>query len=286
MSLNLKYAFREGYRGLSRARVATVITVSTVAVTLTLAGLFFFLMVNIGQTLGNLRSRIYLEAFLNDGLAAEAVRSLEEKIRRDSAVESILYISKEAALQRFQEEFGEDIQELIGENPLPASLQIRIHTQKGSVEEIEKIAAAVQIMDGVDEVVYHKNLIRLVREYGLIILAVGLGLFILLLFSSVFLIANTIRLTIHAQTRNIEVMKLVGATKAFIRRPYLIQGFLEGGIGGAIATGILLIAHVFLKSRFPGLFTFSLPVWPLPLVFSLFLGYAGSRWALKYFFKS
>ncbi len=286
MSLNLGYTIREGFRGLSRARVASTLTISTVAVTLTLSGLFFLLILNIGQTLGSLRSRIYLEAFLSDTVDAASVQTLEDQIRQNPAVQSITYISKDDALERFQKEFGEDIQELIGENPLPASLQIRIYSQKAAVEEIDRLADAIQNMDGVDEVVYHKNLIRLIRQYGAVVLAVGLFVFGLVLLSSIFLISNTLRLTIHAQQRNVEVMKLVGATEAFIRRPFLVQGLLEGGIGGAISSLLLLVAYTIFRSRFPGLFLMTYPVWPAPFVLSLFLGYIGSRRALKHFFKS
>lgn len=291
MSQNIGYSIREGFKGLTRARIASTLTISTIAVTLTVSGLSLMLTLNVNNAVGDYKEHVYLEAFLVDNLNESELTELRKKIHELGGVESIDYISKEDALERYRVELGDegladDVLQLFDESPLPASLQIRFTQDRDILKRLDGHAEAIAAMKGVDEIVYHKNLIHLVRRYGSIILAAGFILFAIVLITSIFLISNTLRLTILAQTHILEIMKLVGATEAFIRRPYHIQGLLEGGIGGAVASVVLLTLESLLKMRFPNLFRFFLPLWILPFFLSLILGYLGSHRALRQFFKS
>lgn len=291
MSQNIGYSIREGIKGLSRARISSTLTISTIAITLTVSGLSLMLTLNVNQAVGDYKEHIYLEAFLTDNLSETNRNELESKIEQLGNVESIRYISKEDALQRYKSELGDEalaneVLQLFEDSPLPASLQIRFTPSREILDQLPGHAGTIEEMAGVDEVVYHRNLIHLVRRYGTGILVGGFILFGVVLFTSIFLISNTLRLTIIAQTRILEIMKLVGATESFIRRPYHIQGLLEGGIGGAIASVTLFTLETIFKIRFPTLFQFVLPLWILPFFLSLVLGYLGSHRALRQFFKS
>lgn len=291
MSQNIGYSIREGFKGLGRARVASTLTILTIAVTLTVSGLSLMLTLNVNQAVGDYKEHIYLEAFLDASLDRSGLDTLQKNIQGLDNIESILYISKEDALERYRADLGDetladDVLQLFDESPFPASLQIRFKPGRDILELLPQYAETITAMNGVDEVLYHRNLIHLVRRYGTLIMAFGFILFGLVFVTSIFLISNTLRLTILAQTRILDIMKLVGATESFIRRPYHIQGLLEGGIGGAIASALLWTLETIFKMRFPTLFQFAFPVWILPFFLSLILGYLGSHRALRHFFKS
>lgn len=124
MSLNLSYSFREGVNGLRRARVASIVTITTVAVTLTLLDLFLILTVNVQRIINTLKSQISLEVFIDPTLPATDIESLGRQLSAVVGVSKVTYVSPEQALERFRLDFKEDPLALLGENPLPASFQI------------------------------------------------------------------------------------------------------------------------------------------------------------------
>jgi len=135
----------------------------------------------------------------------------------------------------------------------------------------------------VDEVINHVRLFTLVSHYSSIIIITDIALFVFVIVAAIILIANTLRLTIFAQRKNIEIMSLVGATRGFIRRPYMVQGILQGGIGGIIASAVVWLMTMAFSYRFPRFLEVPLYFFPFPLAFGLFLGYLGSWVGLNKF---
>ena len=129
MSINLIYSFREGMLGLKRARLATTIAISTVAITLTLLGIFIVLTVNVQRVIGLLNERLNVEIFIDNSLDPYSIKLLQNNVSDIEGVEAVTYISKEEALERFRDEFGEDPLAILGENPLPASLLVKIKNE-------------------------------------------------------------------------------------------------------------------------------------------------------------
>ena len=283
MSLNLYYSFREGIEGLRRARTATFITVSTLAVTLTLLGIFLTLTFNIRRIVELFRERMAFEVFVDNSLDMEEIRKLEREIVRKQGVEQTVFISREEALERFREELGEDPLALLGENPLPPSFQVTLRPEMRYPEGMESMVKELESLNGVDEVVYQGQLFQIVNRYSRIVLIVD-GIFFLIVFvSTIFLVANTLRLTILAQKNLIQIMELVGATKGFIRRPYLIQGILQGGIGGIIGSLVVWGVGVLAAIRFSHLLEIPWYLILSPFFLGLLFGFFGSCVGLKHF---
>jgi len=286
MSLNLIYSMKEGVVGLKRAKLASVITISTIAVSLSLFGLFLVISVQVRNFVEQFQDRIFVEVFIDTSLEKDDVTSLSRKLETYSGTESVKFISKEDALARFEAEFGPEMIEAIGENPLPSSFQIQLDKSHRTSADLESFAEYARYQSGVDEVVYHKRLFQLLNQYKLVIFIGGVVLVVLVFFSTVFLIANTLRLTILAQKEIIHNMVLVGATNGFIRRPYVIQGVLQGVIGGGIASLIVLFLIQAASLRFSALLQNALLLAWIPLVIGVFFGYLGSRRGLNRFLKT
>ena len=235
MSFNLPYIIREGLMGLKRARVAAFVTVTTIAITLTLLNLFLILTLNVRKVVRGFQSQIYFEVFLDSTAPADSIEALRKGILAVPGAEKAVYISREKALERFKMEFGEDPIPLLGENPLPASFQVWLTPAYRSPDRAESILAKIQKLPSVDEVSYHGKFFRLIEEYGRTVLWVDFGLMLIVVLATLSLVNNTMRLTLLAQRKSIQIMRLVGATRGFIRRPYLFQGVFQGALGGALS---------------------------------------------------
>jgi cell division transport system permease protein len=281
MSLNLYYSFREGIKGLRRARLASIVTVTTIAVTLILLDFFMILTVNVNRVIRSFKAQMVLEVFMDDTLDSLAVENLKRDLRQIDGIESVIYVSPEQALERFTKEFGEDPLTLLGENPLPCSFQILLKPGYRTPDSADAIAVKIQQNQLVDEVVYHGRFYRMFENYSKIVLFLDLGLVIIVFSAALLLVANTIRLTILAQSKSIQIMRLIGATQAFIRRPYLIQGIFQGSLGGcfcslAVWCVVKLIAWKF--SLHPKGMPFFF--WG-PILFGGLLGFLGSLLGLR-----
>lgn len=286
MSVNLLYTFREGMLGLKRARLATTIAISTITVTLTLLGLFVVLTVNVQRIIELLNERLNIEVFIDNSLDPLSIKVLKNNLGSTEGIDRVIYVSKEAALERFQKEFGEDPLAILGENPLPASFLIKIKSEFRKPDKIEGIVDRISQLDGVEEVIYHGRLFRLINRYSKIVLGIDIGLFVIVFLSVVLLVSNTLRLTILSQRKNIQIMQLVGATKSFIKRPYLLQGLFQGLIAGIISMGIVWIIVQAVRMRFPHLLITPLFVMILPFFVGLATSYLGSLMALKRFLSA
>ncbi len=286
MSINLIYSFREGMLGLKRARLATTIAISTVAITLTLLGIFIVLTVNVQRVIGLLNERLNVEIFIDNSLDPYSIKLLQNNVSDIEGVEAVTYISKEEALERFRDEFGEDPLAILGENPLPASLLVKIKNEYRNPERMIAVVKNIERLNGVDEVIYHGRLFRLISQYSKVILAIDIGLFFIVLLSVIFLVSNTLRLTILSQQKNIQIMQLVGATINFVRRPYLVQGVFQGFIGGVVSMVIIWVIVQLIRLRFPHLLIVPLHVLIMPLLVGVVVSYLGSLMALKRFLNA
>lgn len=240
--MSVWFSIKEGLSGFKRARLASFITISSVALALFLVGLFIMFSININQWIGQKRAKMELEVFLDNDLEKTKALAVSAKIEKIKGVVAVQFISKEEAAMRFEKEFGRNIYEVLDSNPLPPSCTVRLELNYQTSSAIQKMEQVIGKLDGVAEVVYARELIALIDHYiTWIFFILGLFGFILLLIA-VILLYNTIRLTIFARRDIIEIMGLVGATAAFIKRPFIIEGFLQGLIGALLAGGLLHIS--------------------------------------------
>lgn len=281
MSWNLGYSLREGLKGFGRARLATVVTVSTVAITIFLLDICALFAWHVHRIIYRLKAQMTLEVFPEIPPDSSSVQIFRKALVHIEGVESVVYISPEKALEIFQKEFGEDPLSFLGENPLPASFRVTLKPEYRNSYRVETIANQIGLFPWVEEVVYHKNLFRWVEKYSQKIGILVGGLAFIAFFSSVFLVSNTLRLILFSQRKMIQIMKLVGATNGFIRRPYLIQGILQGGTGGLICTLFIWALVKAVSLRFPFLLDHAwMFIWG-PMALGIGLGFIGSLWGLR-----
>ncbi|MGB3544352.1 cell division protein FtsX [Rubrivirga sp.] len=232
----LPYTLREGLAGFRRAKIAAATSVAALAVALVLIGIFGLLGWQ-GQSLAeSLRERASeVEVFLNDQAAPEAIASVGDRLRTLAGVDSVQYVSQEEAAAIFREAFGEGADLYDDAEFLPASYRVRLG---GGSAQPDSLAALASLVDGwaaVDEVAYDRASVEAVERNVRLFSSVGLGVGLLVVIAALLLVGNTVRLSIYARRMLIQTMKLVGATNGFIRRPFLIEGVLQGAAAGVVA---------------------------------------------------
>jgi cell division transport system permease protein len=287
------YLLREAFANVRINRTTTVVAVATTAFTLACVGVFLLLYVNLRTVAGSLQEDIRVMVYLDDGLAEETLSEIQERLKADRAVASLTYVSKEQALAEFQAQFPSEshLLEGLGQNPLPASFEIMLAPQFRSSDSVKRWAERIQTLPGVAQVEYSRDLIealaRIIRHIELAAIAAG----VILSAASVTIIANTIRLTLYTRRDEIEILQLIGATRAFIRIPYLLEGAFLGGLGSALSLAILKAGFEFVQRQVEstGRFLESwLSFFPVHLCLLLvlagvLLGFAGSFVSLSRF---
>jgi cell division transport system permease protein len=250
MSWSFFYSLREGLDGFRRAKLASFIALMTMTFALILLGVLAVVAVNLVGLVDAVRSRIEFEVFIDNALDKADVAELRQQLLQVRGVAEAQFISKAEAAEIFRREFvrsggkdGANFLEALDANPLPASFRISLQKPFQNGASAQRIAEEIEKLHGVDEVVYRRDLIEALDRYVKWALFIGSGFGIMFCVGAFLLVINDIRLVIHAKRRFIEIMQLVGATRAFVRRPLLMQGFLQGAVGGLIASGFLYVIY-------------------------------------------
>ncbi|MFQ5583973.1 MAG: cell division protein FtsX [Calditrichia bacterium] len=283
--MKILFLIKEGILGFKRARMAATISIATIALSLTLGGGFTILMQNLSHLFRQYYQKAQIEVYVNPSLTPGQIKNLRNKFLSRNVVESAVYISPEQALKEFEKEFGADLIKVLDENPLPPTIRIVIKPDYSDLEQIELLANLIKSMKGVDDVVYQKDIIRVVNRYFLlgILGSVAVGIIIFLI--STLLIFNTIRLTIFNRKTIIEIMRLVGATNYFIKGPFIIEGMLQGILGSGFAGLLLWLTGNLTKSLLAPNFTIPAYVYLSLLATGTFLGFLGSYFSVNKYLK-
>jgi cell division transport system permease protein len=244
--VRIGYLLREGVSGFRRAKLAMFSAIVTIAISLLILSLFSILLINANSVVESLRERVEMEAFLQEGLGQGELDSLAQQIRAVAGVRDVAFISKDSAAAIYREEFGQDIYKVLDFNPLPASFKIYLQQNSRTAKAAQTIYDQVVTFKGVDEVIYRKTLLELLDKRATILLWIALGIGVFITISSVFLVANTIRLAIYNKRKIIQTMKLLGATRSFVRIPFLLEGVIQGLIGGVLASCTVFLVFEFL----------------------------------------
>ena len=237
---------REALRGLRRSSAPALAALLTVLLTAVVLGVFIPVVQATTGTANEVRSRVVVDVYVKDSATQLEQAELRNAIESTSNVKSVEFISKGEALERAQEKNPkafEEGAELLGSNPLPASFRVHPDDPDRLDEIVTRLAAGGEPqLAAIDEVRdREEDTDKILSATGLV-KALTAGLAVLLVLASIALIANTIRLSIFARRREVEVMKLVGATNWFIRWPFVIEGMIVGFLGGLLA--VLLLAIV------------------------------------------
>ena len=286
----LPYSIREGLLGFRRAKFAVFTSTSAMAVALVLIGLFGMLSYQAQLITEWLRQTVgELEIYLVEDIDSPMARALHERAEATIGVEEAEYISVDQASQIFQQEFGEEADIFQNEAFLPASIKVRVESRYANPDSMSVLIAEFESWNRVDDVEFNQPLLIKVQENLALINTTALSLGIIVILAAIFLVANTIRLTIYARRLLIRTMKLVGATDSFIRRPFIVEGVLQGLLAGFIASLLVWGLYSMLSSFLPQISfsTFTLSIFFIAVTLTgAVLGWIGSALAVRRFVRN
>ena len=288
-----EYFVQEVFHSLRRNNWMSFASIGTVAVSLFVLGVFLLLVLNMNRMASTLESQVQISVYLADGLRESDRADIEKDIEALQGIESITYIDKDEAKARLEERLGDQkylLDALGDKNPLPDSFEVVVK----SPDLVETAATAIARMDGVEEAKYGQDVIEHLFAITRLIRVFGLVLMLLLAGATLFIISNTIRLTVFARRKEIAIMKYVGATDWFIRWPFLMEGMVLGFVGGIIAAVALRSFYAAMAAKITDTLTFFplLPQYPFMnyvtvaiLLSGMAIGALGSALSLKRFLK-
>ena len=288
-----EYFVREVIISMIRNRWMTFASIGTVTVSLFVLGVFMMLVVNLTRMASELESQVQITVYLNDALTEEGRAEVEQMMRDMKSISKIEYIPREQAIQRLEERLGDHkyILEALGDsNPLPNSYEVTVKKP----EAVQSTAVAIADLYGVDEAKYGQDvashlfdMTRLVRVFGFLLMFLLAG-------ATIFIISNTIRLTVFARRKEIAIMKYVGATDWFIRIPFILEGIALGFIGGGLAAIFLRSFYSVMAAKIYSTLTFFplVPQYPfvnyltmVMIASGMIVGIIGSTISLKRFLE-
>lgn len=230
-----------------------VSTVISIALVLLVTGMLGLLLVHTKNLSKYVKENIVLNVIVNDGTSEGDVLSLQKDLEKDPYVLRTEYISKELAAKNLKEDLGEDFVQYLGHNPLLPSLDVYMKENYANTDSIKTFIEKISKNNKIKEVVYQESLIDMVNKNVRIIGMIVLAFAVILLIIAVALINNTIRLAIYSQRFLIKSMQLIGATKNFIRKPFITYGIIHGLLGSLIAILLLILTLKFAQQQIPEL---------------------------------
>ncbi|MSV25743.1 ABC transporter permease [Selenomonas sp. WCA-380-WT-3B 3/] len=288
-----EYFIQEVFRSLRRNNWMSFASVGTVTVSLFVLGVFLLLVMNMNRLASMLESEVQISVYLEGGIKAEARRDLQQDIVNMQGIETVKFVSREEAKQRLSERLGDQkylLDALGDKNPLPDSFEVTVVHP----DMVGTAADAIARMDGVESAKYGQDVVRHLFDITRLIRIFGLVLMLLLAGATLFIISNTIRLTVFARRKEIAIMKYVGATDWFIRWPFLMEGMVLGFIGGLLAAVALRSFYAAMAAKIYSTLAFFplLPQYPFMnyvtaviLLSGMVIGAIGSTISLKRFLK-
>ena len=235
-----KNILKQGFQGMWRNRGMGLASVSSISAVLVILGIVLIMILSINNVVLETKTKFdEIQIFLEDELTEEQSNDIEKAAKDNEGVLSVMYQSKEQALEIMKEEWEDEAYLLEGleTNPLPNSYIVQLKDIKYADNVVDK----VKNIEGVEEVKYYKDVIEKLIVFANYVRFGGVVVIGILVFVSVFIISNTIKLTVTARKREVNIMKYVGATNGYIRGPFIIEGILFGLIGAALS--ILIVNY-------------------------------------------
>jgi cell division transport system permease protein len=298
---SLAYFLKEALSNSKKNFSTTLGGIITIFLSLLIIGVFMVASLIIDKMVASVESQVQITVYINDAAQESDRVTLEDYIRSLPEVKEVRYITKEEALEIFKEQSTTAIADQLDGNPLPASLEVSLNDPEKVQDVVDAITAHssyTQVIDRPDNssesIKYGREIIDRLFSLASIIRVVCLALVLLLVFVALIFINNTIRLAILARRKEISIMRLVGASNAFIRGPFLMEGALQALIGAGLAIGsISLLTNYFLPRAQTSIEWLlgdlqTLPLWLIYVVLlasGLVIGLFGSVWAMRRYLK-
>jgi cell division transport system permease protein len=272
----MRLLIRETLLSFRRAPVLSLLSITTIAFALFVVGLFGLVALNLRSALADVEERVEIVAYLMRGTPVEVVTVAIGDIEAFPGVESAIYVSEEDALARAREltEF-QGVYEDLTDNPLPASIEVRLLPGYRDAETVAQVAEWLGSFRFADDVRFGREWVERVDRLQSIAAVVGLVIGAAFAFASVIIIGTTVRMAVLHRSREIAIMRLVGATNGFIRRPFLLDGLVKGFLGGAAALGLNYAGYVAINQIYSASF-FNLGQALILVLFGTALGFLAS----------
>jgi cell division transport system permease protein len=241
----LRYIFEDALINIRRSGWGGLASIGTMAVSFVIVGIFLIITGNLGSLVAEWKEQFQVTVFLEDGITGEQLALLRKRIQSERAVKGMTYISKAEALQQFKRDLQgkESLLEGLGENPIPASLQLRVHEPYQTPEALKQLTASLSRVEGVEDVMYGQEWVDRLSAVIRLLRLLGLGVGLALGLASLLIVSNTIRLAVYARAEEIEVMRLVGASRLHVRAPFLLEGMIQGTLSAGLALLLLYGAY-------------------------------------------
>ncbi|MCP4396987.1 MAG: ABC transporter permease [bacterium] len=294
----LKYFIREAFISIRRNKLLNTITIAMIAVSLSIFGLFLLIYVNLNTVVRHWSDSVQIIAYIDRQPPEDEQLRLDSFIRNIVSVDSVNFVSQKEALEKLKQRLSghEDLLEGLETNPLPASFEIRLQRKSQNLESVQIVVEQLESNQEFDDIQYgRKWLENLTTVINMLkFLGVFLGLFLFL--TVIFIVSNTIKLTLYSREEELNIMKYIGATEAFIKGPFLAEGIIRGFLGSTLSLIFLfMLFQVFMTiTRFSSssLFQFaSITFFPHYFIIGLvvlgsILGWCGSLLTLHKFLKT
>ena len=288
-----EYFVREVCISIKRNNWMSFASISTVAVSLFVLGMFLIIVLNMNRMASMLESQVQINVYLDDKLKGAEIDDLEDDLKKMQGIESVQYVSREDAIVRLRERLGDQkylLDALGDKNPLPNAFEVTVKQPT----MVETAAKAIEKFGGVESVKYGQDVVEHLFDMTRLVRIFGFTLMLLLAGATLFIISNTIRLTVFARRKEIAIMKYVGATDWFIRWPFLLEGVVLGFFGGILASIALRSIYGLITAKVYSTLAFLplIPQYPFVNFISLVMvlsgmgiGALGSTISLKRFLK-
>ncbi|MGY3714848.1 permease-like cell division protein FtsX [Sutcliffiella cohnii] len=287
--------FRESFKSLARNGWMTFASISAVTVTLLLVGVFLVIMMNLNNVAKEIEQDVEIKVYIEMTATEEEQNQLQADLEKVSKAESVVFSSKDSELESLKNSFGEDgaILDLFEQsNPLYDVFIVKTKTPQDTFD----VAKQIEGFDNVAKVVFGQETVERLFQIFNIARNIGLALILGLVFTAMFLISNTIKITIFARRKEIEIMKLVGATNWFIRWPFFLEGLWLGVLGAFLPIAIILTSYYYLIDlvqpkvtsqflQFLPFFPFAFQVVGILVAIGAFIGIWGSMMSVRKFLK-
>lgn len=289
----LGYFTRKAVANLAGSRLVTLITICTITLALLIISLFMLIYINMEGTIDQWSTKVAVTVYFDREPSPPELASLKNRITTLPGTESVQYVSREEALKRFRARLKgqESLLDGVTADILPSSLEISLKKEFRSSDNVNLYVSRLRHLQGVGEVQYGEEWVKKFLSFFQFIRVLGLMIALFLVLAVLFIVSNTIKLTVLARQDEIEILTLVGATPFFIKAPFLIEGMLQGGAGAIVALAILTGGYHALIANAVNFLAFNpseagLTFLPLPYMAALVmggigLGFFGSLVSLK-----
>jgi cell division transport system permease protein len=245
----LLYFIKEALRGFFQAKLMTFVSVFTIGLTLFFLGCVAIAYLNIRQGFKTVSARVAAVVYVKDNVAADSARfaALVEEVKACPQVSSVRVVDKKEAWDRFKSQNDSAMLQAVDENPFPVSLELTLAEKSQSASATGALSRELAQIDGVEDITMSQMEMKKLERYKALFFIGTIIFCIVLIVAPNVMISNTIKLTIYARRELIRNMHFVGATTTYIKAPFILEGMLQGVIGGGIGAAALLLVKVLLS---------------------------------------